>query len=306
MFPKTKPHIFILLAFLIVSGMIVSPVSAKYVHIELQPDDETLAINQTTFNDVTSMTFEREDQAVHGFNIKQNIGTTTAIIINYANSSTVTGATSYTMIWPLYSNRSVTLNGVEDVQQFTDYWQMGQQTFVLTYATNVSDTDGSYIESGFLLYNPTFLTNNVEVFFPAGQYELIKSISITADNPVDVLVLSADASIVIHDKEATEIKDVFDPVGWYNTALTYSGYILGFVISLFWILKFFFIDNILLVIALWIGVTMAYSAISTKNIFQFYTRFFRYQRALLDFIVSLWSTLVSVLHSMVNIFVKWL
>jgi hypothetical protein len=47
---------------------------------------------------------------------------------------------------------------------------------------------------------------------------------------------------------------------------------------------------------------MAYSAISTRNIFQFYQKFFRLQRALLDFIVQMWNYLVQIISSFRGIF----
>jgi hypothetical protein len=94
--------------------------------------------------------------------------------------------------------------------------------------------------------------------------------------------------------------------GWLALATQYATAIYDFITGVFWILKFFFIDNLLLIIALWISVSMAYSAISTRDIFKFYTKFFRLQKALLDFIVSLWQTLVSIVYQMVQIFVKWL
>ena len=65
---------------------------------------------------------------------------------------------------------------------------------------------------------------------------------------------------------------------WINFAIAIAGLVFGFVLMIVGLIKFFFIDNLLLVVALWLGVTMAYSAISTRNIFQFYHKVLQISR----------------------------
>ncbi|MCJ7697476.1 MAG: hypothetical protein MUO73_04000 [Thermoplasmata archaeon] len=293
----------ILLALLLLAGMIVSPVCARY-EISPQPLSGDMI---TTPDKVTDLTVDVsiEGKAFHKITVDLGTGTSVNFTLWYGNGDTVSG-------WMVYTNdgffqqHSETAIGT-DVSTF-DY--VGLQEIgridVVGYARNYT-TDTEYT-SGFIVYDTVYgLTQfNAMAYYHVGvnvSDNVIYKFQLTSNQPVSVTYYSDTRSNVGNWANTTPGGIVS---GWLALATQYATAIYDFIAGVFWILKFFFIDNLLLIIALWVSVSMAYSAISSRDVFQFYTKFFRIQRALLDFIVSLWQTLVSIIHQMVQIFVKWL
>jgi hypothetical protein len=300
---KTTSAIVVLLAILVLSGMIVSPVAARY-QISPQPLSGDMI---TTPGKITDLTVDvsQDGKAFHKISVDVGTGTTVNFTLWYGNGDTVSG-------WMLYTNNGLFQQHSEtaigsDISTF-DY--VGVQEIgridVVGYARNYT-TDTEYT-SGFLVYDTVYgLTQfNTMAYYPVSgnvSDNVIYKFQLTSDQPVSVTYYSDTRSSVGSWANTSPVELVSD---WIALAGQYARSIYDFIASLFWIIKFFFIDNLLLIIALWIGVTMAYSAISTKDIFGFYKKFFKLQKALLDFIVSLWNTLVSIVYYMVQIFVKWL
>jgi hypothetical protein len=303
---KTANTKALLLAVLLLAGMIVSPVFAYYVPIQIQPSDNNLNITQNRVDDFTILHYEETGRVISVVNIYQEIDSTVNFTLNYGNGETVAGYTTYTSIVPyLYSKQEMYLGGYYNSQEFVG--QPGEQRYIIGYASEMSD-NGTLISPGFMIQNPGFIDWNIAVFYPLDDFSshLINSIDITSNIPIDALVLTDTAENTDRLAGFTSLNQLDTVTEWVQLASSFAGSIKDFIFSIFWILKFFFIDNLLLIIALWIAVSMAYSAISTGDIFKFYTKFFRLQKALLDFIVSLWNTLVSIVGTMVQIFVKWL
>lgn len=65
--------------------------------------------------------------------------------------------------------------------------------------------------------------------------------------------------------------------------------------SLLWWLKFLFIDNLILVVALYLTGSMAYSILTSKSIFKFYERWFKQQKALFEFITNGFDTTLRII-----------
>jgi hypothetical protein len=122
----------------------------------------------------------------------------------------------------------------------------------------------------------------------------------SSDNPVTAGAYINPRSSVVSASSKSILDVAWD---WINYAIAIAVFVYGFVVAIFVWIKFLFIDNLLLVVALWISVTMAYSAITSKgNIFNFYKKFFKYQKALLNFIVDLWNYLVQIISAFRGIF----
>jgi hypothetical protein len=68
----------------------------------------------------------------------------------------------------------------------------------------------------------------------------------------------------------------------------------GFM-SLLWWLKFLFIDNLILVVALYLTGSMAYSILTSRSIFKFYERWFKQQKALFEFISNGFNTTLQII-----------
>lgn len=65
--------------------------------------------------------------------------------------------------------------------------------------------------------------------------------------------------------------------------------------SLLWWLKFLFIDNLILVVALYLTGSMAYSILTSRSIFKFYERWFKQQKALFEFISNGFNTSLQII-----------
>jgi hypothetical protein len=300
---KTTSAIVVLLAFLVLAGMIVSPVSARY-QISPQPLSGDMITIPDKTTDLT-VDVSPDGKAFHKISVDLGTGTTVNFTLWYGSGQTVSGWMKYTNDGFFQQHSEVSIGGDTSIYEYTGVQEIGRID-VVGYARNYS-TDTQYT-SGFLVYDTVFgLTQfNAMAYYPVGgnvSDNVIYKFQITSDQPVSVTYYSDTRSSVGSWANTTPGNIISD---WIGLAGQYAKSIYDFVASIFWILKFFFIDNLLLIIALWISVSMAYSAISSRDIFQFYKKFFKLQKALLDFIVGLWNTLVSIVYYMVQIFVKWL
>lgn len=263
-----KGRIVILLAFLLLFGMIASPVCAQLENFTA-PDGK----------------------AIWAVSMRSPPESTGTIIVVLSNGDQHTGTFSYTGDL-LTKQANIALDG-----------DTSSTTYTLT---------GSVMPLYLLLWNADNQTSGVrKLKLGYGQVEgvwndyaeadieklTIQKVFFNSDQIVDVdyeLIDSSEALAILTSEREQSIIDF---------ALEILPALLGFVISLLVWIKFLFVDNLLLVVALWIAVTMAYSAISSRgNIFVFYKKFFRYQRTLLDFIVQLWNYLIQIISSFRGIF----
>jgi len=293
----------ILLVFLVLLGMIVSPVCAAEYTLTGYQEYNVFDVKKDLFDNIYNLTFDKsnEDQAITLIHFKAPMDHTVDFTIWYGAGNSVSGSVSTawnTSLLPLHTTTSsITFNGETkeysylDTNPEFDYYLSG-------YARSNENN-----ETGLIVYNAGYggFDNDLAVFMPVSNLpaNLIYKVELFCDAPFDADVSYGTSS----DVASSVSKDVFQvALEWVNLALALGGTLLGFVLMLIGLIKFFFVDNLLLVIALWLGVTMAYSAISTRNIFQFYTKFFRYQRTLLDFIVQLWNYLIQIISSFRGIF----
>ena len=235
-------------------------------------------------------------------------GSTVNYTLYYGNQSSVSGSMSNTPfgVWTPFVGgwtlAAVEINGVTDTYA---YWDTNQfyDIEVTGYARLSNNTD----TTGFLISSDAYGIgdNDLASFFavPNLQQNLIYKIEVSGTQPFKVEVVDAPIADVQQNVAHTPLEGLND---WLNIAMSIGGAVAGFIGSLFWLIKFFFIDNLLLILALWIGVTMAYSATTSRDIFGFYKKFFRLQKTLIEFIINLWNVLVQAVGTMVQIFVKWL
>jgi hypothetical protein len=299
-----KPHIFVLLALLLVAGMIVSPVCARY-QISPQPLSGDMISAPGKITDLT-VDVSGEGKAFHKISVDLATGTTVNFTLTYGNGSTVSGWMVYTNNGFYQQHSEVAIDSDVSVFDYVGMQEIGRID-VVGYARNYTEGDASYT-SGFIVYDTVF---GLTQFNAMAYYSVVGGVSdnviykfqITSDQPVSVTYYTDTRAMVTEWSNKDQAGIVSD---WIALAGQYAGAAYNFIASLFWLIKFFFIDNLLLIVALWIAVTMAYSAISSPNIFGFYKKFFKLQKALLDFIVSLWTTLWTIINYLIQIFVKWL
>jgi hypothetical protein len=292
----------LLLAFLLLGGMIVSPVCAYYQHVDIEPQDQNL-YNQTHFDNVYSVSFSKEGQVIHGLNIQQNIDTITTITLTYDDGSTVSGNVTYLSVTPFTSSYvSTSLGDVVSYGAFTDLLQLGQQEFALTYASNISGNVA--VSTGFLLYHIQALGSNYETYYEVSGFDgnLITSVEITSTKEIDVLIVSSPVDVALKDAKYTSYSADQLASDWIAFAVGIASFVFGTVYTLFTWIKFFFVDNLLMTVSLYLALTMAYSFGRAKNMEQGLRKFFKFQRSFFEFILSLWNYLVQILASFRGIF----
>jgi len=293
----------ILLALLLVLGMIVSPVCALGYEITAEPLGGQIHLVEGKVSNL-SIDVSAKGDAVQRIAVDVGTGTTVNFTLWYGNGATVSGWMEYTNDGFFQQHSEVAID--TDIQGY-DY--IGLQEIgridIVGYARNW--TSNTQYTTGFIVYDSVFGVSErrAMAYYPVAALSdnVIYKFQLTSSKPVAVAYYTNTRENVGKASTLTPIE-----VGneWISLALKYSGSVLAFIAGVFWILKFFFIDNLLLIIALWISVSMAYAAISSANIFIFYKKFFGLQRALVDFIITLWRVLWEIINYLVQIFVKWL
>jgi len=298
-----KPHRFVLLASLLMLGMIVSPVCAASYTITAEPLGGEL---HGSLAKVTNYTFDAspEGNAIQRISIDLVSGAAINYTLWYGDGSTVDGWMEYSNTG-LFTQHSAVSIGT-DISGYS-YWGLQEigRIDIIGYARNyTSDTE---FTQGFIVYDSVFGVSERKAM---AYYEVenpsdlvIYKFSMTSSKPVALGYYTNTRANVARAATVTPVEAVDD---WITLAYQFAGSVKDFVISVFYTLKFFFVDNLLLIIALWISVTMAVSATQSRNIFQFYQKFFRYQRSLMDFIFSLFRFLVEIVNTMKQIFFKWI
>jgi hypothetical protein len=293
----------ILLALLLVLGMIVSPVSALGYEITAEPLGGVLNPVAGKISNLTIDVSPTGD-AVQRIAVDVGTGTTVNFTLWYGNGATVTGWMVYTNDGFFQQHSEVAIDSDISGYNYIGLQEIGRIDIV-GYARNW--TSNTQYTTGFIVYDSVFGVSErrAMAYYPVAALSdnVIYKFQLTSSKPVAVAYYTNTRENVGKASTLTPIEAGNE---WISLALKYSGSVLAFIAGVFWILKFFFIDNLLLIIALWISVSMAYAAISSANIFIFYKKFFGLQRALVDFIITLWRVLWEIINYLVQIFVKWL
>jgi hypothetical protein len=300
---KIHVHIFVLLALLLLAGMIVSPVCAIGYEITAEPLGGVL---NPVAGKITNLTIDMSPtgDAVQRIAVDVGTGTTVNFTLWYGNGATVSGWMEYTNDGFFQQHSEVAIDSDISGYDYIGLQEIGRIDIV-GYARNwTSDTQYT---TGFIVYDSVFGVSErrAMAYYPVAALgdNVIYKFQLISTKPVAVAYYTNTRENVGRASTLTPIEAGNE---WITLALKYSASAIAFLAGLFWIIKFFFVDNLLLIIVLWIAVSMAYSAISSPNIFVFYKKFFKLQKALLDFVVALWMTLWSIINYLVQIFVKWL
>ena len=303
----------LLLALLLVLGMFVSPVSAGYdivtVSEIVHAGGTSNVVEQTSDLTVDLLS---EGKAIQQLEVDLGSGTTVNFTLWYGNGETVSG-------WMVYRNSidcwgwfpgdfcqySGVSIGTDSEGSSTRGFQEVGKIDIVAYARNWT-SDKEYTQ-GFLIFDTVAgLPEGHSAYYQVANAtnSIVYKFHVAATSPVKVTYLyNTRAKIVAGTGSGNPLNIISE---WIELASKFAKSAIDFIWGVFWIIKFFFIDNLLLIIVLWISVSMAYAAISSANIFIFYKKFFGLQRALVDFIISLWRILWEIVNYGVQIFVKWL
>lgn len=303
-----NPYILILLAFLVLVSIFPSPVLAGSSIITTGWFNNVITEVDAETTDSYSFSASGTDRAISLVSFEIPKGTDLSFTINHGGTST-SGYARYTgtVGW---GTTEIGIGSDSDSREFvdigTDDWGLLQKVDVIGYA-NQRDDNGTVIDQGYCIYDGSANVGGAVAFHlgyiayePVKPIQPIDSISFTSNKPVKVTVKTGERK----DIESTVSNNALDlGIQWLNYALSIGAMLLGFVIALFSWLKFLFVDNLLLVIALYVSVSMAYSAMTCRgNVFKFYKSFFRFQRTMIGFMVELWNYLIQIISSFRGIF----
>ncbi|MBE3136062.1 MAG: hypothetical protein IMZ43_01495 [Thermoplasmata archaeon] len=295
----------ILLALLVLFGIIVSPVcAANYT----TTGTFLVATSEQRFQNVNNVSYN-----VAGIGHRINLiefsvssGSYANLTLYYGANLTVEGSAenhlsgitlcAYGIPCP-QTVSTLTFNGVSksyyygDIQPFYDFDFAG-------YARDVNN------DTGFLLYGlgyGSYLDNDLAVFYPVSNIgsNLIYRVDITSPTPFEISILHGKASDIASSVSKSWLDVMWE---WINLAISLAFFVKDTAIALFYWLKFFFWDNLTMTVALYISISMAYSANTSKDIFKFLGKFFNDQKKLFEFILSLWTTLVNLVAQFRSIF----
>jgi hypothetical protein len=308
---KIKPHIIVLLAVLLVAGMIVSPVSAgKYTLTNMPLYDKT----NVDYKGVYNMSHDAAKDGLRIALIQFTIPTESRVdfTIYYGNDSSVSGYSENHKTFDAWlvsrTVSTVNLNGVSKEYTFIDT----QPFYDFNLAGYARDRDwldllNTTAPAGFLVYSLNYggLDNDLAVFYevPNPTIDTIYRIDASCSKPFDMFVTMGSPADVSKGAGVDPLLAAINEGSrWINYVLTLSSFVWGFVTGLFGWIKFFFIDNLVMTISIYLAITMAVSAATSRNIFQFFQRFFKYQRSLFEFIIGLWRVLFEIISSFRGIF----
>jgi hypothetical protein len=300
--PQKNLRISVLLAFLVLLGVIVSPVSAGY-----QITAEPLGTTWVSWGQSTGTMYDASQNGMAMQRIMWDlpIGTTIDYTLWYGNGSTVSGQMIYEPVGIQvagggYKHTEVSMGGVSSGYDYMGTSLIGRAD-IAGYAKNET-SDGVY-QNGLIIYDSVFGLSDQKcvVFFPTSEAgAVIYKVQWSSNNPVKAGAFINPRSSVVSAASKSVLDIAWE---WINYAIALGVFVYGFTVAVFVWIKFLFIDNLLLVVALWISVTMAYSAMTSRgNVFKFYTKFLRYQKTLLNFIMELWNYFIQIISAFRGIF----
>ena len=293
----------ILLAILVVAGMIVSPVSAIYTTtgtLILSTEEQRFTnVNNVSYNvasighRINLIEFSVDSGQYVNFTLYYGSGLT----VEGSAENFLTGVDLGTGVIPLLVTESIiTLNGVSKSYSYDDL----QPLFDFDLAGYARD-EGN--QTGFLVYNTGYggLDNDLAVFYPVSNIgsNLIYRVDISGPQTFSISIMHGATKDIAENVNKSWLDVMWE---WINLAVSLGLFVKDTAISLFYWLKFFFWDNLGMTVALYISISMAYSANTSKDIFKFLGKFFNDQKKLFEFILILWTTLVNLVAQFRSIF----
>lgn len=291
-----KPLPIILLGILAIAVLGI-PVSAAEYTLTNMPLYEKV---QTDFSAVRNLSYDASTDGKRIALIQFTIPAESQVdfTIYYGDGSTVAGSSENHHLDILRTSSTVTLGGDSKTYSYIDT----QPYYDFNLAGYAKDATDNNI-TGFLVYSLNYgaLDNDLAAFYQVDNIGLntIYRIDATGTKPFDMFITSAAPDVVAGGASKSILETAQE---WINFAIGLASFALGFVMGLFSWIKFFFIDNLVMTISLYLAITMAYAAATSKNIFMFYRKFFNDQRKLFEFIFGLWRVLIEIISSFRGIF----
>lgn len=274
--------------------LLIVPVSA-----DIKITAEPLNAEEVNYDSTTSLTWDGTSGglAIQRIGIDAPTGTTVNFTVYYGNGDIVSGWVKYTNNGFYQQASQIYLGG-----QVSNYHYVGLQEIGRFYVAGYAVQNNTI--PGLVVYGSTAGLSAIQndyVFYQTSTSSdgVMYKIVLTSNKNIDVSILTNPRGEVASVKNKGLLEVLND---WVKLAIEFSQLILDFLWVFFTYLKFFFWDNLLMVIALYIALTGAVAVNQSRDIFAALRKFFGYQRTLYEFIIGLFNSLVDILNKMANTF----
>ena len=231
-------------------------------------------------------------KALAGLTIGSNEGTTGSITFRYNDGTTTAGSWSYQSTfsiidYTLLREGEITLGSDTATE---NYLTPGKLYVMFSQSGNNYNLTGAPRMIGSLGQNPVltgFISPSVYATAPASP---LVGYTFTSDKDVTYTNYESDYNVVNDGLKSTN-------EDWINKIMTlvfgffWSAY--NFINDTIYWTKYFFVDNILIVIALFLAVPMAFAAKNSRgNPEKFFRQYFKTLRGFFDFMISMWKVII--------------
>lgn len=220
--------------------------------------------------------------------VVSNEGTSGAITFQQQNGQTITGDFSYSTVVDLYGyslirRGKITLGSDSDTKDFVTPGQLYTMFYHVPGVSNITQNR----LSGFMDQSKVSLWPTVETDTTPSP---IVKYTIISNGPVehwgDTTTITAQGGLLATSSDDW-IKKSLELV--YSTFWT-AHYVITEIIH--WT-KFFFVDNLTMIVALFLAVPMAFAAKNSRgNPEKFLRQYFKTLRGFFEFIISMWKTII--------------
>lgn len=227
-----------------------------------------------------------DDQAIWAVDMSFPPETTGTIILKQSNGDLTAGTISYTGFPTTYAN--IALQG-----------DTSSGSYFVT---------GSMIDLKVSVWNGENSTYSRKLQMGYGQVSRIWNDVVSADieqYPITEIFLDTSQEIEIDVEyiaytEAMKNLTRDDSTDWLSAILEYGTAVKDIFFALMFWAKFLFVENLVMVVSLYLTGTMAYAMHTSKNIFVFYKTWFKQQGQLWHFIATLFSTIIGIVGQIVQ------
>lgn len=186
----------------------------------------------------------------------------------------------YVLGFPLATTATIEMDGTSKSQVFVTPGRLYIQMYTARNLTELA-------ESRWIMgAGQSGAINNIAVE-KYGVSSPIIGFKIVADNEITYTKTEEPIATVSANLQSAGLSEIMS-LGYNALTAAYA-----FITNLIYWLKFFFVDNLGLIIVLYISVSMALAARAARgNIGRFYSRFITQQVKLIEFIFSVWRMLI--------------
>jgi hypothetical protein len=241
----------------------------------------------------------KEGTGVTSFGFDCSEGTTGSYELRLQNGNTITGDFSYLTsapVWGFVPTRTATIS-IEGESATYPYVTGGDLIVVVGASNRVLNSSQTIGISAGQIINSWNAKAKI-----AGENSPIVGYTLTSDMPIDEpYTLYEDIGVLVRNYEQQSINNWLENVMKLAYDSFWAAY--DFLESLIYWIKFFFVDNLALILALFFAVPMAFAARNSRgNPERFMRQYFKTLRGFFEFIFQLWRLLTETIGTVIGWF----